>query len=238
MKNLNKQFTTLHEPVKALMFYRSNANEQDYFVESFDINNHGRMVDPHPLSLQESQKLAETLLTTVRLSDHYLQSEGFFPSQVLYTRAGQNGFAVWYTPPARRRLLFTKSLGLKDGMYSVPAMIWKADREELSIYALKQSDKPSLSTQLFHAPFFNIHDGGNVCMGTVDIEIDRDTRLESFIKQWEDYFFGSKFSHTLGVRAPVKGNIIQLWESLYDNRKKFPTGSLQKHQLTINKLIA
>ncbi len=238
MKNLNQQFTTLHEPVKALMFYRSNTNDRDYFVESYDINQRGRLVDPHPLSLQESQRLAETLLTTDRLSDHYLQPEGFLPPHVLCTRCGQNGFAVWYTAPKRRRLFFTTSLGLNDGMYSLPAMIWKADREQLSVYALKDSDKPKLSSQLFHAPFFNVHDSGNVCMGTVDIDIDRHTRLESFISQWEDYFFASKFSHTLGTSAPIKGNIIQLWESLCDNRKKFPVSCLKKHRLTLKNLIA
>jgi hypothetical protein len=75
-------------------------------------------------------------------------------------------------------------------------------------------------------------------MGTVDIEIDRHTHLESFIKQWEDYFFASKFSHTLGTSAPLKGNIIQLWESLKDNRKKFPVNCLKKHRLTFKNLIA
>ncbi len=237
MKNLSQQFTSLHQPVKAMLFYQSNGRDNDFYVESYDVNNNGRLVDPHPLSLQESQNLAETLLTTDRLSDHYLQPRGLFPPQVLYTRSGQNGFAIWHTPPERRKLVFVHSLGLKDGLYSLPAMVWKANRESLQVFALKQSDKPTLSTQLYHAPFFNIHENGSVCMSTVEIDIDRHTFLESFISAWEAYFFNSKFSHVLGVRAPSKGNIIQLWKSLHENRKKFPVNSLQKHRMTFKNLI-
>lgn len=237
MKNLNQQFTTLYEPFKALMFYRSNSNDNNYYVESFDINPHGSLVDPHPLSVQESRKLAETLLTSDRLSDHYLQPEGFIPTQVLYTRSDQNGFAIWYTPSMRRGLQFISSLGLKDGLYAIPAMIWKADREELSVYAIKDTGKPTLNSQLFHAPFFNVHENGNVCLGTVDIDIDRYTCLESFITQWETYFFDSKFSHLLGTSAPVKGNMIQLWQSLLNTENKFPLHCLKKHPLTVKNLL-
>jgi PRTRC genetic system protein B len=238
MKNLNEDFTSLHKPVKAVMIYKSNKDDNDFYVEAFDVNKTGRLVDPHPLSVIESQQLAQSLLATDRLSHHFLQPQGLIPQQVLYTRSGQNGFAVWYTPPTRRRLQFTNALGLTDGSYALPALLWKADRESLSVYGLKHSTKPSLSSKLFHAPFFNIYDSGNVCMGTVDIEIDRNTFLESFISQWEEYFFESKFSHTLGNSAPVEGNIIQLWQSLCENENKFPVEVLKKHHTTIKNLIA
>ena len=238
MKNLNKELTTLNEPFKAMLFYASNTEDREYYVEAWDVNENGRLVDPHPLSLKESQQLAETLLTTDRLSDHYLVPKGLLPDQVLYTRSGQNGFVIWYTPPQRRRLVFTTSLGLKDGEYALPGLLWKADRGQLQLFALKESSKPTLNTQLFQAPFFNIYEDGRVCMGTVDITIDRYSYLEDFMSEWEHYFFQSKFSHTLGNRAPLKGNIVQRWKSLQDNPKKFPANCLLKQQLTIKNLIA
>lgn len=237
MKNDTTQFLNLHHPFKGLVFYQSDSGNHECFVEAYDFNRQGRMVDPHPLSLKESQKLAECLMTTPRLSDHYLQPKGLMPDQVLYIRTGLHGFAIWYSPPLRRKLFFVPALGLEDGDYTLPPMIWKATRDELQVFALNTQSKPSLSTQLYQAPFFNVYPDGKVCMGTVDISIDPDSCLESFISKWEDYFFNSKFSHVLGERAPVKGNIISLWKSLYNNPKKFPSGCLQKHHLTISNLI-
>ena len=58
------------------------------------------------------------------------------------------------------------------------------------------------------------------------------------MSKWEEYFFNSRFSHVLGGKSPVKGNIIQLWQSLKDSRRKFPVSCLLKHSLTLKKLIA
>lgn len=238
MKNITREFTTLHEPVKAMLFYRSNKKVNDFYVEAYDVNGSGKLIDPHPLSLAESQELAENLLTTERLTDRYLQPKGLLPQHILHTHTGQNGFALWYTPPMRRQMLFISSLGLNEGSYALPGLIWKADRNHISIFAIKQTSRPTLSSQLYHAPFFNVYESGNVCMGTVNIDIDQYSCLETFISQWETYFFRSKFSHVVEGSSPIKGNIIQVYKSLLNNNKKFPVACLQKHRCTLKNLIA
>lgn len=45
--------------------------------------------------------------------------------------------------------------------------------------------------------FFNIYEKGNVCMGTVSIDIKNSASVEEFIQAWEHYFFNSYFSHSL-----------------------------------------
>ncbi len=237
MKNTTADFTGIHHPFKGLVIYRSAEEKPDFYVEAYDFNNEGKMIDPHPLSIEESQQLAATLQTSTQLSDHYLQCRELMPKKLLYTRHGSNGFAVWHTPAMTHFLAFTPDLKIPDGKYPVPAMIWKATRTGVTVFALAKNETPSLKTLLFKAPFFNVHDNGNVCMGTVEIDIDRHTHLEAFMSKWEEYFFNSKFSHVLGGKSPVKGNIIQLWQSLKDSRRKFPVSCLVKHPITLKKLI-
>lgn len=238
MNNVTADFTKMHHPYKGLVIYRSEEEKPDYYVEAYSFNERGKLIDPHPLSLQESQQLAATLQTSAELSDNYLQCRELMSPKLLFTRQGTNGFALWYTPAMTHFLAFTPDLKITDGMYPVPSMLWKATRSGLTVFALAKNEIPNMKTILYKAPFFNVYDNGNVCMGTVDIDIDRHTHLEAFINKWEEYFFNSKFSHVLGGKSPVKGNIIQLWQSLKDSRKKFPVGCLVRHSLTIKNLIA
>ncbi|MFW2477294.1 MAG: PRTRC system protein B [Sediminibacterium sp.] len=238
MKNITADFTNMHHPYKGLVVYRSTEEKPDYYVEAYDFNEVGKMVNPHPLSLQESQHLAATLQTSSELSDSYLQCLELMPAKLLYMRQGTNGFAIWYTPAMKHFLAFTPDLKIPDGKYPVPPMVWKASRSGVSVFALAKDESPTMKTILYKAPFFDVHENGSVCMGTVDIDIDRHTHLEAFMSKWEEYFFNSKFSHVLDDKSPVKGNIIQLWQSLKDSRRKFPFSCLVKHPFTLKKLIA
>ncbi|SJZ85402.1 hypothetical protein [Sediminibacterium ginsengisoli] len=237
MKNNTDHFTSFHEPQKALIIYRSTMENPNYYVEAFDFNTNGKMIDPHPLTDKECIHLSAALQSSSALSNNFLQCRGLIPSKLLYTRQGSEGFAIWHTPAMKHFLAYTNELGLTNGNYQLPAMIWRASRTELAVFAMAEKDIPTMNTPLYHAPFFNIHENGNVCMGTVDIDIDNNTYLEDFISQWEEYFFNSKFSHVLGNRSPVKGNIIQLWKSLKDARKRFPSSTLIKHKATLKNLI-
>jgi PRTRC genetic system protein B len=135
------------------------------------------------------------------------------------------------------QLLFADSLKMDSGSAYVPAMVWKATKESLFVYAVKNCGSLQEDTLLYHAPFFNIYRNGNVCMGTVDIDISNDCLLEDFIGQWQDYFFGSYFSHLIQEHNPVKSDIKGLWESLVNTGKKFPLPQLVKNGLTLKNLL-
>ncbi len=236
MEIITEVFDKVFVPFKGLVVYRSQTNN-DCFVEAYDMTETGKMINAHPLSHDECESLAHSLSQSLEESVSFLQSYGITPSNLLYLKNGQDGFAIWYTKPQTRNLYFKKELGLKDGKYSIPALVWKADKTSLSLYAFIDNKKPTIKTMLYHAPWFNIHDRGNVCMGNVDIEIEDDCRLENFMRLWEAYFFNSKFSHVLGNRSPVSGNIIQLWQGLHGGTKKFPTETLIQHSVTIKSLL-
>jgi len=237
MKDITQAFSEQYLPFKGLIFYRQKRRNDNTYVEAYDLSNQGRLINAHPLSLDECRHLAESLKTSEALSDHFLQSESLLPENILYLHNGTDGFAIWHTPAMQRELIFTSDLGLKDGYYPIPPLLWKADRENLWVYGLSTSKKPGLKTKLYHAPFFNIHQDGRVCMGTVDISIEKHTSLEEFMRLWQEYFFNSKFSHVIGNTSPLEGNIIQKWSELL-GKQKFITDWLKPHSKTIKNLLA
>jgi PRTRC genetic system protein B len=171
------------------------------------------------------------------MNQSYLQPTGLLSDNILFSRSGKNGYAVWFTKAKIVDLFFVKELGILDGKYAVPPLLWKADSDELTVFALADNKRPGYKTPLFYAPFFNVHDRGNVCMGNVEIDIEDDASLEDFITAWQTYFFTSKFSHLLGNKSPVVGNIVQLWNGLHNTKKKFPMTQLIKHSMTLKQLI-
>ena len=247
MKNITQQFNDQYLPVKALLIYQSdekegadqyhNENGQQVYVESYDIGKHGNPVNAHPLTIPEMQALGELLQSSQELKGGYLKSRGLLPANVVYINPLNNGFAIWYTPPQETNLFFVESLGIRSGKAKIPAMLWKASKDRLDIFALKGKGKPSAKTALYHAPFFNIHATGNVCMGTVVISIDRNTALEDFMTQWERYFFNSYFSHTINGERGINMNIIQLWQEQVETGREFPQEVLIKSNTILNHLI-
>ncbi|WP_428329720.1 hypothetical protein [Mucilaginibacter sp.] len=159
------------------------------------------------------------------------------PNKVLYVNPQQSGYAVWYTPPQEVPLFFASALGIPSGRGKVPAMIWKAGREELAVYAVKGNKKPCSKTKLFHAPYFNIYKEGRVCMGTVRVNITEAARLEDFMAQWESYFWNSYFSHLMSEFNPVTENIVQLWQEQVATDSPFPVQLLKPTNFTLQNLL-
>lgn len=238
MRNITGIFEDIYIPIKAFLIYEPmSASADNGYVESYDVNDDGSPLNGHPLSIREAEMFAQTLNKSPELQRKFLQPRGLVPENLLYLNNSNNGFAVWYTPAQKVHLFFIDSLGIPSGRCHLPSLVWKAGRNSLYIYALKENRKPTLRTGLHHAPFFNIHQDGKVCMGTVDIDIDNQTMLEDFILSWQNYFFNSYFSHLLGVESPVSTNVVQLWQGLVNRNKKFPVEVLIKNNYTLKHLI-
>ncbi|MCR8556478.1 prokaryotic E2 ligase family D protein [Mucilaginibacter sp. BJC16-A38] len=181
--------------------------------------------------------LNELLQATQELKGGYLKSRGILPSKVLYVNYGTNGYALWYTPPKETNLFFVDSLNIPSGKAKVPAMVWKASADKLMVYAVKGKTKPNGQTVLHHAPYLNIYNNGNVCMGTVKIDIGRNACLEDFMSQWENYFYNSYFSHSINGGSSTKTDTKELWRTLMETGKDFPLDELRKNGLTLKQLI-
>ncbi len=242
MTNLTKTFSESYNPVKALLIYLKNQPEahdrdQELYVESYDISQSGRPINAHPLTERESVTLGKLLQSSNNHRRSFLKTKGLIPSNLLFLDTSEEAFAVWNTPVAIQQLYFVKDLTIPCGTAKVPAMVWKATRHHLQVFALKTTKKPLESTALYHAPFFNISEPGHVCMGTVNVDISRESCLEDFIARWQTYFWESYFSHLMSDFNPVTSNIVQLWQRLIDTGDPFPVDVLKKNNLTLKNLF-
>lgn len=242
MKNLTNDFCNPYQPIKALLICQKQTGdeggeEHSIYVESYDIGKFGKPINAHPLTFKETLQLSSLFQAAEELKTGYLRSRGVLPNKVLYVSPQQGGYAVWYTPPQEVPLFFASALGITSGRGKVPALVWRANREELAVYALKGNKKPDSKTKLFHAPFFNIYMEGRVCMGTVRININESARLEDFMEKWENYFWNSYFSHLMGEFNPVNENIVQLWQAQVATDNPFPTQLLKPTHKTIQNLL-
>lgn len=232
MEDITNDFGTYFHPLSGLVFYQSDSASGDTYVEYFDMDSSGLPVNAHPLTVEEAKRLAKALQVDED-SLKLLRSDGITPANLLSFDA-QSATVIWYTKAQFRELLFSESLGIKSGIAHVPPMLWKADRSSLHVYALKTNAKPTENTCLYYAPFFNVYEKGEVCMGTVDINASETCSVQELMSLWENYFFNSYFSHLMSDHNPVKENCVLLWENLLGTNKSFPKEMLVK---TNKKLI-
>ena len=248
MKNITQQFNCGFEPFKALLIYRydkageinqfqRDEKSTEIYVESYDIGRNGKPINAHPLNEKEMSALSDLLQTSQESKGGYLKSKGILPSNVLYVNQHANGYAVWYTPPQEVNLFFVDGLRIPSGKFHIPAMLWKANAEHLMVYGLKGKTKPTENTKLYYAPYLNIYGNGQVCMGTVQIDIGKSTCLEQFMKTWEQYFFNSNFSHSINGNNSTKSNTTDLWRSLAGKGEPFPQDELLRTSLTLKSII-
>lgn len=238
MNDLTNNFGKLYHPIKALIIYqkRDDNYQRATYVESYDMDERGCPINGHPLSIKEANSLAKALTVAEKKQRDFLNPKGILSPTVVFLKTGNDGYAIWHTPAQKVNLLFTESLGIPSGEANVPALLWKATKNTLSVFAV-QDEKIMEQTMLYHAPFFNVYADGKVCMGNIPVKIPNDCGLEIFMALWQEYFFNSYFSHLFGQHVPVKGNIVQLWQNLINNKKPFPVEYLLPNNISINKLI-
>ncbi|MGV6945876.1 PRTRC system protein B [Sphingobacterium kyonggiense] len=237
MKDITDKFGTLYYPKSALVFYETTGTETtDMYVEHFDMDESGTPINAHPLTVKEAEMLAKTLQTDEERSRAFLKPKGILPTNILHINPSDKGAVIWYTKAQQRQLYFVNGLGIPNGTAQVPPMLWVADKSSLAVFALATNRRPTEKTPLHYAPFFNIYEKGNVCMGTVSIDIKNSASVEEFIQAWEDYFFNSYFSHSLCADL-TRANIINLWKDIINTDKPFPIEALKKNNKTLKHLL-
>ena len=235
--DITANFGTLYFPKSALVFYETNSTDKETYVEHFDMDKNGNPINAHPLNVKEANALAKSLQTDEEKNQAFLKPKGILPTNILHINPNaEKGTVLWYTKTQQRKLYFVDSLGIPNGIAQVPPMVWFANKNSLSVFALASDRRPTEKTTLHYAPFFNIYEKGNVCMGTVSIDIKNSASVEEFIQAWEHYFFNSYFSHSLCENL-TKKNIVTLWKDLINTYKPFPKEVLKKNNKTLKNLL-
>ncbi|MBU8882200.1 PRTRC system protein B [Kaistella sp. DKR-2] len=236
VNDITENFGTLYHPKSALVFYETIGTNTDVYVEHFDMDNNGTPINAHPLTVKEANVLAKALKTDEENSKAFLKPKGILPTNILHINPSEKGTVLWYTKTQQRQIYFVDSLGISNGKAEVPPMLWFANKSSLTVFALANDRRPTEKTPLHYAPFFNIYEKGNVCMGTVSIDIKNSASVEEFIQAWEHYFFNSYFSHSLYENL-TKKNIVTLWKDLINTDKPFPKEVLKKNNKTLKNLL-
>ncbi|SMC36257.1 PRTRC system protein B [Moheibacter sediminis] len=235
--DITNHFGSMYYPKSALVFYETKGTETDVYVEHFDMDSNGTPINAHPLTVKEANVLAKALKTDEEKNAAFLKPKGILPTNILHINPNaEKGTVLWCTKAQQRKLYFVESLGIPNGMAQVPPMLWLANKNSLTVFALANDRRPTEKTPLYYAPFFNIYEKGNVCMGTVSIDIKNSASVEEFMQAWEHYFFNSYFSHSLSANL-TKKNIVSLWKDLIGTDKPFPKEVLKKNNKTLKNLL-
>lgn len=134
---------------------------------------------------------------------------------------------VWWRPAQRRKMFFRHDdeLGVVSGRtFPQPALVFRVTQHELWMRALTDNVRPTASTALMVAPYYNVNAEGAVCQGTMHSPEDASV---TSMEQWERSFFESEFTHIYGSGhfTRHRGGIAGLWSSLA-GRRMFPTSQL------------
>lgn len=227
---------TLYHAAAALVLFKPEGKAEKLYIEYYDMDENGCPVNPRPLTIKEGKQLSKALNTDEVAEKAFLSPNGILPANILRISMADRGNALWYTKPQSRKLYFSESLGIASAKIDLPALVWWADRHRLNIYAIKGKTKPNGNTRLYHAPFFNIYQNGNVCMGNVSVKISKSASLEEFMQAWENYFFDSYFSHLIGGHNPIAGNLLALYAKLAQGNG-FPVTELLANSLTLKDIF-
>lgn len=236
MKDITEDFTALYHPKSALVFYRTTERGNDTYVEHFDMDGNGTPINAHPLTVREANRLVRALKIAREEKKTLLKPQGIMGNHMLHFDPDGNK-VVWFTKAMKREMYFSESLGISKGKAHVPPMLWVANRNGLSVFALTGNHRPTEGTKLYNAPFFNVYGDGTVCTGTVDVRIKKTASLEVFTQAWEGFFFNSYFSHLMPDYNPIKGNPVSLWGNLIATGEAFPMEVLTKSGLTLKNIL-
>ena len=156
------------------------------------------------------------LLTSGDLEDIHQALRGrasltLLPEHVL---ASTPEAVAWFEPAQERPMFFQtrdESLDTLHGLFPQPALLWIYKGNRLDVYALSEDARPTGETPLYRAPYYNVFDGGSVCVGSTPLPAHHDPSRTSEIS---GAFFQSAFTHPSGrnrLYRQWEGSYSQLW---------------------------
>jgi PRTRC genetic system protein B len=118
----------------------------------------------------------------------------YVPPQVV--ALGRDAVA-WYEPAAPRIMHFRthgdSAAQAFDGVsVPQPPLVFVARGRRLRVFAMRDDERPNLSTPLAAAPYWNVFASGEVCLGTMRVPPACDI---SDTESWSASFFASNFTH-------------------------------------------
>ena len=230
MNNLIEEDFT---PKMAIIAYSQGGEYNEHYLESRKIKKNSggyEMLEGTPLTKKLLAELLEKI-DPIALEKTYCK--GLLPQNLLaFNNENAEPTVIWYLKASERHLSFTKGLA-KDGLMKLPALVFMLKGTTLSVWAIK-TNNPNEDTVLYSAPFHNIYGDGKVCMGSA--KTYKFKEVHSIMKNWEDAFFQSKFTH-LNRESPIVGNLTTFINRQIKGKLPFDKNVLVATNKTIGDLI-
>jgi PRTRC genetic system protein B len=222
---------------EALLVYRSDRHSgrtgSSAFVTKHNVNlNHAGVPSLEagsPIHQSDVSALIEQLRGSIPVE--------FLPANIL-VRTQES--IVWWTSPSMRPMYYAKEKGkevaqLSGKRFPQPGLIFRAQTESLDVRAVACFDRPGPNTPLYRAPYWNVNDSGDVCLGST--RVPHQATVDS-LPRWESAFFESEFTHPNAANKLTvhPGGFVGLWKSLIGKRK-FPTEYLADAKENLGQFI-
>lgn len=210
MNELTNHIQQIMTPKAVLIAYEckvdSYSSTQNY-LELRPINAQGRMGAGVPVTYEFMNTMLESYAEEMSGIPH-----GRMPSNMLWcdSRKGREKY-IWYNPPQKRQMYFVKSLGIPEGIFDMPGILYIACCNRLEVFAFK-GEKPEEDTELCLAPYFNVSDSA-VCLGNTSLEKPTDPDFDTLMEYWEKRFWLSEFSHLGSGGNPTHSNLVSVTEN-------------------------
>ena len=203
---------------QAVLIYQNEQNECAASIHEVDTAYAGGSILPgQPVTMAALEALLTALGRGV--------GGGFIAPEIL--SAGLDTL-IWWCPAARRRIWFkpnaaagdteVKRLRKLSGQHIwYPPLMFKAQPDSLSAFALAANERPKANTRIYKAPFWNLNEGG-MCNGDITLPAVAAENIGRF----QSAFFDSAFTHNSqgGKLTAHPGGYVGLLEALAKRKSK------------------
>ncbi len=192
---------------RSVLLYQDSGHQGDAFATVHEVTG----VDDGQPALGPGQLLTVEGLREIHQALYRVQQLEVMPTHVLAVSPER---LVWFEP-ARSRVLFFQSgdaylNGLSGQSFPQPPLLFIAGERSLKVFALGENERPTGSSPVFTAPYYNTDHLG-VCIGSMPLPTALSVHETD---AYSDAFFHSAFTHGTSERLlnGWGGSYGELWE--------------------------
>lgn len=225
----NALINTKLKPTTAIIVHQ-NTHATEFYLESREI-----LSGPNGLTFLEPKPMKEQVIRDIarayaEKSGSSMKHEFIIGDHILHASSDIGKvLVIWYRPAMIRKLNFANHLKIKgECEVKVPATLYASHNRTLFVFALASNERPTAKTKLYNAPFFNIYEGGNICLGTAHVG----TTAKTFEKEADRFEVGFYMAEQNGGdhKNSAKRPLPEIWNSLIKSKAQFPVNDLIQHK--------
>lgn len=207
---------------------KMSGSPKQMYLETAAIDNKGRVLSFVPMNTRKARLLAGQLDN--RVNDKAEGVKGWVDDRILYLDvAGRTLTVIWKREPGRAEVKYAKELKIPDGPIDCPGIIFAHSRISDTLFVWAYKEFRGRETMLYHLPFHNVYQPGNVCMGSSRTKFLAKDTLQTYLDRREWLFFntpGSEIHYDKGW----KSNINTLHRKLSEEQRPFPVENLIEYK--------